>query len=229
MALMTGACVFAADDEYAVSRERMVRDISAMARQMGDSNLDISAPVLAAMGRVQRHRFVPEVFRVSAYDNRPLPIGQEQTISQPYIVALMTELSGARQDARILEVGTGSGYQAAVLAALGAQVYTIEIVPELGTRAATLLKELGYNGVETRIGDGYAGWPEAAPFDGILVTAAPDHVPQPLLDQLKSGGRIVIPVGKGVQQLVVMVKNPDGTVARQDVLPVSFVPLTGRR
>jgi len=169
---------------------------------------------------------VPTSFRKQAYDNKPLPIGQEQTISQPYIVALMTELVGAHEGSRILEVGTGSGYQAAVLAELGAKVYTIEIVSELGKTAAALLQELGYGNVETRIGDGYAGWAQEAPFDGILVTAAPDHVPQPLVDQLKPGGRIIIPLGRGSQQLAVITKNADGTVQREDLLLVAFVPLT---
>jgi protein-L-isoaspartate(D-aspartate) O-methyltransferase len=198
-------------------------------RQVNDRKLAISDEVLAAIGRVPRHLFVPEHMRRDAYDNRPLPIGQGQTISQPYIVALMTELLRPRAGSKVLEVGTGSGYQAAVLAELGAQVHTVEIVPELGERSAKLLKQIGYDAIVARIGDGYAGWPEAAPFDGIIVTAAPDHVPQPLIDQLKAGARLVIPVGRDAQQLAVVTKNADGSVKREDLLLVNFVPLTGKR
>jgi protein-L-isoaspartate(D-aspartate) O-methyltransferase len=226
MALLSSSSAIAANDEYAVAREGMVREIQTMARQINDARLRISPGVFTAISEVPRHRFVPTSFRKQAYDNKPLPIGQEQTISQPYIVALMTELVGAHEGSRILEVGTGSGYQAAVLAELGAKVYTIEIVSELGKTAAALLQELGYRNVETRIGDGYAGWAQEAPFDGILVTAAPDHVPQPLVDQLKPGGRIIIPLGRGSQQLAVITKNADGTVQREDLLLVAFVPLT---
>ena len=172
------------------------------------------------MARVPRHRFVPPELIDAAYLDRPLPIGMGQTISQPFIVALMTDLADPAPTARVLEVGTGSGYQAAVLAECVAQVYTIEIVAPLGEAARTLLAELGYRNVEVRIGDGYRGWPEAAPFDAIVVTAAPDHVPQPLVDQLAPGGRMVIPVGQryGVQDLLVISKGADGqTLTRKSL------------
>jgi protein-L-isoaspartate(D-aspartate) O-methyltransferase len=188
--------------------------------------------VLAALRAVPRHRFVPLALAGEAYADRPLPIGEGQTISQPYIVALMTELLRVSPGQRVLEVGTGSGYQAAVLAALGLEVFSIEIVASLGRQAAALLAALGYERVQVRIGDGYRGWPERAPFAGILVTAAPDHVPRPLLEQLAPGGRLVIPVGEGVQQLEVHRRlpedGPEGPVyVREVVLPVRFVPMTG--
>ncbi len=183
--------------------------------------------VLEAMRSVPRHHFVPREIRQQAYTDRPLPIGEGQTISQPYIVALMTELSGARAGQQVLEIGTGSGYQAAVLAEIGARVRTIEILPSLAARARRDLEAAGYHGIEYRVGDGYAGWPEAAPFDAIIVTAAPGHVPQPLVDQLKVGGRLVIPVGKAYQQLVVITRTPEGT-SRKEIIPVRFVPMTGK-
>ncbi len=182
--------------------------------------------VLAAMRRVPRHAFVPDELVREAYDDRPLPIGHGQTISQPYIVGFMSsalELSG---DERVLEIGTGSGYQAAVLAELAREVYTIEIVPELGRQAEQLLRELGYENVHVRIGDGYLGWPEVAPFDAILVTAAPDHVPQPLIDQLTIGGRMILPIGEERQELVLLRRTESG-LEREQVLPVRFVPMTG--
>ena len=183
--------------------------------------------VLAAMSAVPRHEFVPEVDRARAYQDRPLPIGLGQTISQPYIVALMTELIDPRPADRILEVGTGSGYQAAVAARIVAEVYTIELLPELARSAAERLQRLEVANVVVRAGDGYLGWPEHAPFDGILVTAGADHVPQPLVDQLAPGGKMVIPVGDpaGVQVLRVIEKGSDGEVEERDVLPVRFVPL----
>jgi protein-L-isoaspartate(D-aspartate) O-methyltransferase len=185
------------------------------------------ARVLDAMRKVPRHLFVPEGAREHAYENRPLPIGEDQTISQPYIVALMTQLLELRPDSKVLEVGTGSGYQAAVLAELGADVYTIEIVEPLAKRAAAALAAVGYERVHTRIGDGYGGWPEAAPFDGILVTCAPERIPQPLRDQLAEGGRLVIPVGPtNAQELVVVVKE-EGRLVQRAVIPVRFVPMTG--
>jgi len=189
----------------------------------------LSAPVRRALERVPRHEFVPAGLREHAYLNRPLPIGNDQTISQPYIVALMTELAGVGPGSKVLEVGTGSGYQAAVLAELAGQVYTIEIIEELGRRAEEVLQRLGYRNVAVRIGDGFHGWPEQAPFDAILVTAAPESVPQPLVDQLKPGGRLVIPVGRQgeTQSLQVVTKDADGKIAVRDVLPVGFVPLTG--
>ena len=187
--------------------------------------------VLAAMRKVPRHLFVPESQSPYAYEDRPLPIGEGQTISQPFIVAAMTELAAPGPEARVLEIGTGSGYQAAVLAELVRSVYTIEIVAPLGEKARALLADLGLGNVEVRIGDGYKGWPEAAPFDGILVTAAPDHVPQPLVDQLAPGGRMVIPVGHqfGAQDLLVITKGADGRTLTRKTLPVRFVPLTRER
>jgi protein-L-isoaspartate(D-aspartate) O-methyltransferase len=188
---------------------------------------DVRDPrVLAAMRRVPRHRFVPAAWVAEAYEDHPLPIGEGQTISQPYIVALMTELLALRGGERVLEVGTGSGYQAAVLAEVAGEVFSIEIVEPLARRAAATLAELGYGKVHVRAGDGYRGWPEAAPFDAVIVTAAPDHVPQPLIDQLKVGGRLVIPVGTYSQELLVITKTPQGTETRS-AIPVRFVPMTG--
>ena len=168
----------------------------------------------------------PEQLRAEAYDDHPLPIGEGQTISQPYIVGIMSELLQLTGGERVLEVGTGSGYQAAVLAELAKEVYSIEILEPLARRAAATLRELGYAGVAVRAGDGYLGWPEAAPFDAIIVTAAPDHIPQPLVDQLKVGGRLVIPVGERYQELLQCVKTPQGLL-RRSIIPVRFVPLTG--
>jgi protein-L-isoaspartate(D-aspartate) O-methyltransferase len=225
--------VAAAQDPFASARERMIREIESDTRATAQftKRERLSAQVVDAMRKVQRHRFVPPALAASAYDNRPLPIGEGQTISQPFIVALMTDLIEPKRTDRVLEVGTGSGYQAAVLAECVDKVYTIEIVRLLGERATVLLRELGYDNVETRIGDGYKGWPEAAPFDAILVTAAPDHVPQPLVEQLKPGGRMVIPVGHqiGGQDLLVVEKSADGRTIRRNVLPVRFVPLTRER
>jgi protein-L-isoaspartate(D-aspartate) O-methyltransferase len=184
------------------------------------------ARVLAVMRRVPRQEFVPQSEKAHAWEDRPLPIGLGQTISQPYIVAYMTEQLHVTPQSKVLEIGTGSGYQAAVLAALGAQVYTIEIVPELASRAAVTLKRLGYTNVNVRAGDGYRGWPEAAPFDRIIVTAAPDHIPQPLVDQLAVNGRMVIPVGDWFQQMTVVTKTAKGVV-RQNTIDVMFVPMTG--
>ncbi len=207
------------DETLAKMRKRMVeRQIKA--RGVKDQK------VLEAMRKVERHEFVPERLYYHAYDDNPLPIGEDQTISQPYIVALMTQLVEPDKDDKILEIGTGSGYQAAILAEIVKDVYTIEIVEKLGKQAAKLLKELGYKNIHTRIGDGYKGWPSQAPFDGIIVTAAPPRVPQPLVDQLKVGGRMVIPVGRGYQELLVITKEEDG-VRQEDVIPVRFVPMTG--
>ncbi len=182
--------------------------------------------VLAAMGRVPRHRFVPASLKWRAYHDRPLPIGHEQTISQPYIVAFMTQALKLDGDERVLEIGTGSGYQAAVLGELAREVFTIEIVEPLASRAQKLLAEMGYENVHVRSGDGYRGWPEEAPFDAIMVTAAPDHVPQPLIDQLRVGGRMILPVGGFFQELVLIQKTAKGVI-RRSVLPVRFVPMTG--
>jgi protein-L-isoaspartate(D-aspartate) O-methyltransferase len=183
--------------------------------------------VLDAMRTVPRHEFVPERLRGSAYADSPLPIGLDQTISQPYIVALMTELVDPKPEHRILEVGTGSGYQAAVISRIVKEVYSIEIIPQLAQTAAERLRRLGYGNVTVREGDGYQGWLERAPFDGILVTAGATDVPQPLIDQLKPGGRMVIPVGptSGSQVLKVIEKRPDGSTQTREVIPVRFVPL----
>jgi protein-L-isoaspartate(D-aspartate) O-methyltransferase len=183
--------------------------------------------VLAAMEEVPRHLFVAAGERMEAYEDRPLPIGHGQTISQPYVVALMTALAGLRPDARVLEIGTGSGYQAAVLSRIAAQVYTVEIVEPLAELARRTLAGLGYDNVHVRVGDGYRGWPEAAPFDAIVVTAAPTEIPAPLVEQLKPGGRMVLPVGDHVQDLLVLTKRPDGGYDRSTVIPVRFVPMTG--
>jgi protein-L-isoaspartate(D-aspartate) O-methyltransferase len=182
--------------------------------------------VLDAMARVPRHRFVPTQYRNESYYDGPLSIGLGQTISQPYIVALMTQLASIDSTSKVLEIGTGSGYQAAVLASLVDHVYTIEIVEPLCHRAESTLTQLGYNNVSVKCGDGYRGWPEAAPFDAVIVTAAPDHVPQPLIDQLIVGGRMVIPVGAHNQDLLLITKTENGSVSRATI-PVRFVPMTG--
>lgn len=182
--------------------------------------------VLEAMRRVPRHEFVPAEHAALAYTDQPLPIGDGQTISQPYIVALMSELLELDGSERVLEIGTGSGYQAAVLGELASRVYTIEIVEPLAARSAALLARLGYANVEVRAGDGYAGWPEQAPFDAVILTAAPPAVPQPLFDQLADGGRLVAPIGRDRQELVVYTKA-GGEVSRESVIPVRFVPMTG--
>jgi len=188
---------------------------------------DIVDPaVLEAMGRVPRHRFVPPALQSQAYSDGPLSIGEGQTISQPYIVALMTQLAKVSENARVLEVGTGSGYQAAILAELAHEVYTIEILPHLAESAKRTLDALSYQNIHFRVGDGYRGWPEAAPFDAILVTAAPDHIPQPLVDQLKIGGILVIPVGSWSQDLIQATKTKAG-LRQERVTPVRFVPMTG--
>ncbi len=212
------------DDPYADTRRAMV------AHQIEARGVRDPA-VLQAMRTVPRHRFVPEALRGEAYEDYPLPIGQQQTISQPYIVAAMTELLAVRPGDKVLEVGTGSGYQAGVLARMGVRVFTIEIVESLATSAAERLAVLGYSNVHVRAGDGYAGWPEEAPFDGILVTAGAEHVPPPLVDQLKPGGRMVIPVGPSddTQWLKLLVREADGSLREQDVMAVRFVPLTGER
>lgn len=209
----------AREDSPLAGRRRMVED-QIKARGIKDEG------VLAAMLKVPRERFVPGGVAPQAYADRPLPIGYGQTISQPYIVAYMTEGLQVTNVKKVLEIGTGSGYQAAVLGELAREVYTIEIVPQLADHARNTLAALGYRNVHVRTGDGYLGWPEQAPFDAIMVTAAPDHVPQPLVDQLAPAGRLVIPVGRGVQSLTVLTRTPDG-ISREDVLPVRFVPMTG--
>ena len=216
-----------AQQDVAADRRRMVEEIDAMvastASTSGVARLD--PRVRAAMGEVPRHEFVPLEYRSAAYGNGPLPIGHDQTISQPFIVALMTELLQPKKTDRVLEVGTGSGYQAAILSVLAREVYTIEIVPALGKMARVNLERLGYTNVRTRIGDGYQGWAEHAPFDVIIVTAAPDHVPPALIAQLRPGGRMVIPVGRFDQELMVLAKHADGSTTTTTVAPVRFVPL----
>lgn len=221
-------------EEAAFSRARraMVAEVEAMAEELNsapDGTPAIASAVLDALGRVPRHCFVPEVERDFAYLNRPLSIGYGQTISQPYIVAFMTDLLKLNPGSRVLEIGTGCGYQTAVLAETGAEVYSIEIVEPLASQAAEILQALGYRHVHVRQGDGYHGWVEHAPYDGIIVTAGASHVPQPLLDQLKPGGRMIIPLGQAyaTQELLLIVKDEQGAVHRQEVLPVRFVPLTG--
>jgi protein-L-isoaspartate(D-aspartate) O-methyltransferase len=179
------------------------------------------------MGKVPRHHFLPAADRARAYGDHPWPIGHGQTISQPYVVAFMTEQLDPKPTDRVLEIGTGSGYQAAVLAELVADVYSIEIVEPLARRAAATLGELNYTNVHVRAGDGYLGWPEAAPFDAVIVTCAPDHVPQPLVNQLKDGGRLIIPVGGGYSQDLVLLEKRGTNVQKRAVLPVRFVPMTG--
>jgi protein-L-isoaspartate(D-aspartate) O-methyltransferase len=215
--------------DYAALRARMVGEVDAMyAETRSETGLAaISPAVRAALGKVERHRLVPSSQAGSAYRNHPLPIGSGQTISQPYIVALSTDLLNPRKEDVVLEVGTGSGYQAAVLAEVVRQVYSIELIAALGQTAAARLAEMGYRNVEVRIGDGYAGWPEKAPFDGIVVTAAAPQVPPALVSQLKIGGRMVIPVGGSgdIQYLKLLVKRADGGYDEKRVLPVRFVPL----
>ncbi|HSR52861.1 MAG TPA: protein-L-isoaspartate(D-aspartate) O-methyltransferase [Acidobacteriota bacterium] len=206
--------------EQARRRQEMVQ------RQLADRDIT-SQKVLRAMGEVPRHEFVPPEMRSQAYRDSPLPIGYGQTISQPYIVALMTQYLDVKKGDKVLEIGTGSGYQAAVLAQLDAQVFTIEIVSELAERAREILQRLGYDNVQVRAGDGYAGWPGQAPFEAIIVTAAPEELPQPLADQLAEGGRMIIPVGPtyGVQSLL-LYRKEGGRLKKTDLGPVRFVPFT---
>ncbi len=220
-----------ARDVYQEKRQQMLTVIQHSVKMtesyLGKASLD--KRVEEAMLAVPRHKFVPPDSRPYAYENTALRIGHQQTISQPYIVALMTELAEVTSESVVLEVGTGSGYQAAVLSELVSHVYSIEIVEPLGLEAKLLLQDLGYDNVTVRIGDGYYGWPEHAPFDAILVTAAAEHIPEQLIQQLKPGGRLVIPVGEHrlSQSLRVLTKGTDGEIKQRDVLPVVFVPLTG--
>lgn len=209
-------------DTFKERRQRMV------ANQIKARGI-YSKDVLHAMSTVPRHLFVPDDMQSRAYQDNALPIGNGQTISQPYIVAFMTDAIKPKSDFRVLEIGTGSGYQAAVLAEIVAEVYTIEIVEELGKRAAETFKNLKYKNIYTKIGDGYAGWEENAPFDAIVVTAAPETVPPPLIEQLKEGGRMIIPVGpqRQVQALTLIEKNGQGRIKESNLLPVVFVPFTG--
>ena len=209
-----------ASDSFALARNAMV-DQQIRARE-------VTAPaVLAAMRKVPRHRFVPAEVQHLAYDDHPLPIGYDQTISQPYIVAYMTEAADISPRDKVLEIGTGSGYQAAILGEVAREVYTIEIIPELAERARNTLSELGYANVHAKAGNGYLGWPEHAPFDAILVTAAPDQIPQALVDQLAPGGKMVVPVGEIVQNMMIIERTSKGVVTRQTI-PVRFVPMTGK-
>ncbi len=218
------------DDEYEKQRTQLVHSLEQHVRETS-AYLDkdrLDPRVMQAMSSIPRHEFVPEAEKRYAYENRPLPIGHGQTISQPYIVAIMTDLLGLKPGDRVLEIGTGSGYQAAVLAELVQEVYSIEIIGDLARRAREVLDRLGYKQVKTRVGDGYYGWEEQAPFDAIVVTAAADHVPPPLIQQLKTGGHMLIPVGSRfmTQQLILVTKSDDGITTRL-LLPVRFVPLTG--
>jgi protein-L-isoaspartate(D-aspartate) O-methyltransferase len=206
--------------DFVQARERMV--VEQIVRRGVQDSL-----VIEAMRSVLRHVFVPVSLADEAYADHPLPIGHGQTISQPYIVAVMTELVALQPGARVLEVGTGSGYQAAILAEIADSVYTIEVIPELAERAVGTLTRLGVRNVKVRTGDGYQGWPDAAPFDAIIVTAAPDHIPQPLVDQLVIGGRMVLPVGREEQNLIVVTRTSEGVSARHEI-PVLFVPMTGQ-
>lgn len=223
---------WARDDtrDWKAMRDHMVKQIQAEMRFVRDvtGRSTLSAPIAAAMDKVPRHLFVPERLSEHAYDNSPLPIGEGQTISQPFIVALMTELLEVDSRARVLEVGTGSGYQAAVLAEIVKDVYTVEIVAPLADAATQRLSKLGYDNIHVRQGDGTLGWPEAAPFDGIVVTAADIDIPQDLLAQLKPGARLVMPVGgeHEVQQLMVITRNADGSYSRRTTIAVRFVPIT---
>jgi len=214
---------FAWATEEARQRAEMVAEIQFVAAR---DHRVIEDSVMTVMGQVPRHQFVPDSQRKNAYQNRPLPIGYSQTISQPYIVALMTDLLGLEPDQTVLEIGTGSGYQAAILAELVARVFTIEIIPELGREAGQRFQRLGYDNIEPRVGDGYYGWSEHGPFDAIIVTAAASHIPPPLVQQLKPGGRMIIPVGGQfmVQQLTLVEKLADGAVLTRQILPVRFVP-----
>lgn len=210
-------------DPYFDARRRMIEE------QFCSHSPPVSnARVIEAMGRVPRHEFVPAESRNEAYGDYPIPIGYSQTISQPYIVALMTELLDPKPDERILEIGTGSAYQAAVLAEMAGEVYSIEIVPELGQRASEVLSRLGYENIHLKVDDGYRGWPEEAPFDAIIVTCAPDHVPPPLVEQLKESGKMLIPVGGEyeVQELFLLEKRGN-SLEKQEIIRVRFVPMTG--
>ena len=217
--------------EYTVQHEALLREIEANVERtreyLGKSALDVR--VMHAMSAVPRHKFVPAPLRARAYDNRPLPIGYGQTISQPYIVAIMTDLLALPAGCTALDIGTGSGYQAAILAEICETVYTIEIVEPLGREAAARLERLGYKNVHARIGDGFFGWLEAGPFDAIVVAAVATKLPMPLVEQIKRGGRMIIPIGSrlGGQDLILVTKDTDGEISTRSILPVIFVPLTG--
>ncbi|MES9963638.1 MAG: protein-L-isoaspartate(D-aspartate) O-methyltransferase [Candidatus Sedimenticola sp. 20ELBAFRAG] len=217
-------------DEYAEQRARLLTEVTADIKRLEHTlgRPELTPQLLKALESVPRHEFVPDDARASAYLNRPLSIGHGQTISQPLIVAIMSDLLDIEPGDRVFELGTGSGYQAAVLAAMGAEVYSMEIIEPLAESARRRLDRLGY-GVQVKLGDGYHGWPEEAPFGAIMVTAAGDHIPLPLIQQLKPGGRMILPVGSRflTQQLILVTKDEDGSIQTRDILPVSFVPLTG--
>ena len=220
-----------AQEATEAARNEMIAAIEAHARSAPGALEDgtIDSAVLDAMRQVPRDAFVPDDVKAFAYEDTPLPIGYSQTISQPFIVALMTDLLDVGPGDTVLEIGTGSGYQAAVLSPLVDRVYSIEIVPELGERAAGTLEEQGFENVETRVADGYYGWPEAAPFDGIVVTAAAGQIPPPLVEQLEPGGKMIIPIGTpfSAQMLMLIEKQEDGSITTRQILPVQFVPFTG--
>lgn len=216
--LKISSLTWAEESDFFIERKKMVQ-LQIQRRGVSDER------VLDAMLKVERHLFVPRTFAAFAYLDQPLPIGKGQTISQPYIVALMTELAKVKPDDKVLEIGTGSGYQAAVLAELSNQVYTIELIPELAARAETLLNNLGYTNIKVKQGDGYLGWPEYAPFDIIIVTCAPIGIPDKLIEQLSEEGRIVIPVGEEGNQVLKLLLKESGEIIEKDVVPVRFVPM----
>ena len=221
-----------AEDAYQEKRQQMLDEIKQMVEMTKSytGNASLDKAVEEALMAVPRHKFVPSDSRPYAYENTALPISHRQTISQPYIVALMTDLAAVTSESVVLEVGTGSGYQAAILSELVSHVYSIEIIEPLGLEAKSLLQDLGYDNITVKIGDGYHGWPEHAPFDAILVTAAAEYIPEQLIQQLKPGGRLVIPVGKQgqPQSLMILTKGADGEIEQREVLSVAFVPLTGK-
>jgi protein-L-isoaspartate(D-aspartate) O-methyltransferase len=225
--LMSGRCTPQVPGPDASEEVQRLRRLEMVSKQIERRGVKDKA-VLSALRKVPRHRFVPATWRGRAYADEPLPIGEGQTISQPYIVAWMTELIAPTKTMRVLEIGTGSGYQAAILAECVAEVDTIEVLPVLGRKAKGLLDELGYRNIRVRIGDGYGGWSDRAPYDAIILTAAPPRdVPRPLLEQLKPGGRLVAPLGRGIQDLVRITRTPDG-YKREVLAPVAFVPMTGK-
>ena len=232
VAFVTLPAPLSAADEYLTERLHLIQlieqDVKATSAYLKKEALD--PRVLEVMATVPRHEFVPDELKSYAYRNTPLPIGHGQTISQPYIVAIMTDLLTVKPDSKVLEIGTGSGYQAAIMAELVNQVFSIEIIKPLGELAADRLKRLGYDKIKTKIGDGYYGWEEHAPFDAIIVTAAASHVPPPLIKQLKIGGRMIIPVGSQfmAQELLLIDKEEGGKIITRQILPVRFVPLTGK-
>ena len=230
MLLASAACNSQVSSELTNSSQRTEEEFAAQRRKLVEvlkSQGLKQRTVLDALLKVPRHKFVPASHRHQAYENRALPLAHEQTISQPYIVGYMTEAADIAPGEKVLEIGTGSGYQAAVLAELAKEVYSIEIVPPLADSARSLLNELGYKNVQVKTGNGYLGWPEHAPFDAIIVTAAPDEVPQALVDQLAVGGTMVVPVGSGYQQMVIITRRESGVVERRTI-PVAFVPMVGK-